>query len=289
MPDFHGHPTGVLMNDHLRLEYLTQAGPRIVRLCLSGRDENLLSEQPSAGWDTPQGRFQLFGGHRLWAAPEGPGVSYLPDSSGLQVRPSGPGVELVYDPGPGRGLAVSLGIRLLDDRAGLRLVHGLTNRFEHTIRAGVWGITALPLGGRAFLPCPPTGAGFLPDRHLVLWPYSHWDDPRLGLARAGLEIRAEAGLPPLKVGTLVPGGRCAYLRDGVLLVKLLEPAAGEYPDRGCNAEVYCAEDFIELETLTPLSDLPPGGSITATELWEIHTGPHAERALNIIFAVGDAS
>ena len=32
MGDYYGWKTGVLENNHVRLEYLTQAGPRIVRL-----------------------------------------------------------------------------------------------------------------------------------------------------------------------------------------------------------------------------------------------------------------
>ena len=86
MPDFHGYPTGVLQNTHLRLEYLTHAGPRIVRLFPAGSEDNLLGEFPDIGWDSPRGYFDLIGGHRLWAAPEEPGMSYLPDSTGLAVQ-----------------------------------------------------------------------------------------------------------------------------------------------------------------------------------------------------------
>ena len=51
--DFHGLPTRSLANDHLTLDYLAEAGPRIVRLFLAGSHTNLLAESPDMSWDTP--------------------------------------------------------------------------------------------------------------------------------------------------------------------------------------------------------------------------------------------
>ena len=57
------------------------AGPRIVRLGLAGSDRNLLAETPDLGWETPHGRYELFGGHRLWFAPEDPDRVAVPDGT----------------------------------------------------------------------------------------------------------------------------------------------------------------------------------------------------------------
>jgi hypothetical protein len=43
---------------------------------------------------------------------------------------------------------------------------------------------------------------------------------------------------------------------------------GTYPDSGSNAEVYCDNNVIELETLGPLGRLAPGQSVLHTETWE---------------------
>jgi hypothetical protein len=43
-------------------------------------------------------------------------------------------------------------------------------------------------------------------------------------------------------------------------------------DYGCNAEVYCCDRFIEVETLGPLVTLEPGASTVHVETWELHTG-----------------
>jgi len=53
MSEFCGHPVGVLSSKALRLEYLTDVGPRIA-LLLAGRSEaSLLTELPEPG--SPKG------------------------------------------------------------------------------------------------------------------------------------------------------------------------------------------------------------------------------------------
>lgn len=289
MPDFFGQPAASLVNSQVRLNYLTQAGPRIVGLFLDDHEENLFVELPEEGWDTPGGYFPFFGGHRLWAAPEVAGISYGPDSEGLRVEQHAASVTLSWEPRPGTGLAKTVGIKLLDGRAAVHITHQITNRFNHPVRVAPWGITALPLGGMAYLPAAAGGKGFQPDRQLTLWPYSRWDDPRLHFMPAGLSIAGDAALPPLKVGTYAQSGCCAYLRQGVLLVKRFQPAAGEHADRGCNVEVYCSDIFIELETLGPLADLAPGAEVCAEETWELYAGEQALNMLEQIFENGGHS
>jgi hypothetical protein len=289
MSDFHGRPAGILENSHLRLEYLTQAGPRIVKLTATGSEENLFGEYLDMGWDTPQGFFELIGGHRLWAAPEVPGVSYLPDSEGLVVQEIGAGVKLSWDPGAGKGLAMAVQVSLLPDGPKVHVTHTVINQFEYPVRAAPWGITVFPLGGKAYLPTPTTGNGLEPDRSVVLWPYARWDDARLEFNAAGIVVSGEVGMPPLKVGTFVRNGSCAYMHKGTLFIKHLEPAPGEYPDLGCNAEVYCSDRLIELETIAPLTDIMPGGMVSTTETWEILAGEQATQKLTEIFLNGGRS
>ena len=48
MTDYYGQRTARLESDHLILDYLTQGGPRIVRLIPKVLGENLLAETPDA-------------------------------------------------------------------------------------------------------------------------------------------------------------------------------------------------------------------------------------------------
>jgi hypothetical protein len=113
---------------------------------------------------------------------------------------------------------------------------------------------------------------------LALWPYTSLDDPRLSLSGDVWRVRA-AGGPHVKIGYLNLSGWIAYLCDGRMFVKRLEPLAyarnAPLPDFGVNTEVYTDDHMIELETLGPLVTLLPGQSVQHNETWEIYPSSDA--------------
>jgi hypothetical protein len=274
--DFYGLPTRIISNQHLRLEFLAEAGPRIVRLMLTGSDENLLAETPDLFWPTPYGEFRLYGGHRLWHAPEASLRTAFPDNCGLIVEELGKAVRLCGPTESHTGIRKRIEIRLLDGRPGVALAHTLQNDGVWPVELAPWAITQLPLGGVAVLPqrsAAPNLEGLSPDRHVALWPYASWQDLRLCLRDEYMLVKAEPRVPPIKVGYLNERGWIGYLRTGILFAKRFEPQVERtHADRNCNVEVYCKDRFIELETLGPLVRLEPGQSAVHTETWEIHVG-----------------
>ncbi len=278
--DFHGYPAREIGNQDLRVAFLSEAGPRIVGLYLGSSQENLLAELPEVHWGTPNGEYHIYGGHRLWAGPEIPALTYLPDDRDLSVRENQTGVELIGALDPSCGLQKSIAISLVSGQCAMILKHRLMNHGPHTLEVAPWAITQFPLGGKAFLPqtCgayPATDAdsGLHPNRHIVLWNYSRWEDPRLDICDESILFDARPGLPPCKLGYLNTTGWMAYLREDVLLVKQLKPPAQHpYPDRGCNVEIYCNDAVIELETLGAVVDLRPGMCVEHVERWDLRSG-----------------
>ncbi|MEX2160463.1 MAG: hypothetical protein WD751_00975 [Anaerolineales bacterium] len=271
MKEFCDHPVAALESGNLRVEYLTDVGPRLARLIFAGT--NLLAELPDLSQDTEYGRFHFMGGHRLWHAPEALPRSYIPDQP-VQVELLADGVRLAAGTEPGTGLAKSMEIRLDETRPMLTLRHTLRNEGQEDVECAPWALSMLRLGGTLILPQPgPTENSLLPNRWLALWPYSRIGDARLHLADDFILLDANASLPPLKLGTYCSAGWAAYWLDGILFVKRfsVEPIAA-YPDGGCNLETYCNDRFVELETLGPLIKLQPGQSVTHTEIWELHKG-----------------
>lgn len=275
MNDFYGRPTLTLESEHLRLDVLAEAGPRIVRLMLPGSDENLLAEVPDIGWETEFGRYELFGGHRLWHSPEAMPRTYIPDSSGATVTRTSGGARLCGQTEVETGIQKTVEIELEEARPALRLHHTLENRGLWPVELAAWAITKMPLGGLAVLPQPvgPVDeSGLLPNRRLTLWPYTRWDDPRLHLADDFIVIEGRPIMPPIKVGYFNPAGWLGYFRAGTLLVKRAVTQAGQpYPDFGCSAEVYCNDGLLEMETLGPLVTLAPGQTVTHDEVWEVYS------------------
>lgn len=124
---------------------------------------------------------------------------------------------------------------------------------------------------------PLTGedTGPLPNRKLVLWPYTSPADERLRLTRHGVEIRADAG-DPVKVGTGPLRPRLGYLRHGQLFVKeFLAATEGAVPDLGAGTQVYAGQDFCELEMIGGLAE---GTVATLAERWSVRTCESIEAA-----------
>src|SRR5512141_2659525 len=97
--DFYGHRVGVLQNEHIRVEYLAETGPRIVRVFVKPISDNALAELPDMTLPSPNGEYKVYGGHRLWTAPEFPETTYFPESGNLQVEERDGGVTLTEPAG----------------------------------------------------------------------------------------------------------------------------------------------------------------------------------------------
>lgn len=273
--DYHGHATHRLRNDHLWVDVLATAGPRIVRVGLAGSQRNLLAETPDLGWETPHGRYELFGGHRLWFAPEDPNRVAVPDGHGLVLKAEPGGIRLTGLAEAPTGLVRSMALRLSRDRAEFEVRHELRNIAARSIELSPWSITQLPLGGTVLLPQPPATPGHhvRPNRTLVLWPYTTWEDLRFKPRDGLLTLDAQAG-PDLKLGYFNEAGWVGYVRDEVVLVRRFVPLADRrYPDLGCNVETYVGGRFLELELLGPLTELAPGATAALVERWEIGEAP----------------
>jgi hypothetical protein len=275
MSEFCGHPTATLDNGFLRLEYLTDVGPRIARLFPAKSDVSLLAELPEASRATSYGSFQLMGGHRLWHSPETLPRTYIPDQP-VTVETLPDGIRLSASTEPGSGVAKTIEIHLTPKQPAVTIRHELRNDNLWTIELAPWALTMFRLAGTAIFPQAVGNAdphGLLSNRHLELWPYTDVRDARLHLDNDFILFKANAALPPSKIGYYNPHGWMAYWLDGILFVKRYQPQPhAAFPDNGCNTETYCNDQFIELETLGPLVKLAPGERVVHEETWELHDG-----------------
>ena len=272
--DIHGMPVDFVENDWLRVEFLTTAGPRIVRVMLKGASENLFAEAPDASWETPNGAYKLYGGHRLWVAPETfPETSY-PDNAPVTVKKFLNGVRLFQPPEKTTGLEKSMELFLSSTAAAVTVVHRIVNRGAQKHKVAPWAITMLPLGGVAILPQLnlqnkkfPLG----PNRHLTFWNCSRLDDARLEMRDDATLVHGRGALPPFKVGIMNKNGRAAYWRAGLMFVKHFDAELKHaYPDWDSNAEVFVNDSYLELETLGALNTLQPNTNVSHVETWSWH-------------------
>lgn len=271
---YYNYPTGSIENDLLILEYLADAGPRIVRLIYKPANMNILAEAPDAKLKSPHGDYSIYGGHRFWAAPESPEFTYTPDDSGLLVEKSLTSVRLTGEVDSVTGLQKVIDIKLAGDSAKIDLDHTLTNRASVPVTCAAWSLTMLPAGGIATLPLlGESGSKLLPDRQIVLWPYTKFNDPRLHIDDAEIQVDASFDTQIFKVGARCPQGWLTYKNHGVVFKKEFPfDFEAQYPDMGCNAEIYTDGVNIELESLGGLKRLLPGESIHHHETWTVNPG-----------------
>jgi len=262
-------PFASIENNFLRVDYLTTIGPRILGLYAKGVEVNLLAETPNIHWPTPHGEYYLYGGHRLWTAPENP--FYICPEDNVNVVLENEAVILRSDM-DASGLEKEVSFRLNENH--VELIHRVTWHGEKSIELAPWAITQLRLGSMAILPQSESD-GLKPNRNLAFWPYSQVNDERLELHDDLILIHGRGSEQAFKIGNNNSHGWIACLLGKALFVKrVIVNNTQQYPDMGCNAEAYVKDSCIELETLGPLTTLMPKESVIHKEIWEVTVGEY---------------
>jgi hypothetical protein len=289
---FAGYDCIGLENEALTLWLTRMVGPRVIGLALPG-GENLFAELPGETLECPgTGRFSFRGGHRLWYAPEEPRRTYLPDDRPVSIAEIENGLRVTQPVEAPSGIQKSLTVTLPDrgaDRAPCVVVdHTLHNRGRSPVELAPWAITQLKPGGVAILPqarTPVDQYGLLPNRHIVLWPYTRLNSPHITWGDHHVLVKATMQDGALKLGFPNPEGWLAYAVAGSLFVKyaVYQPDA-DYFDRGSSSECYCNPRFLELETLGPRTKLAPGSSVSHRETWTVHASASIDDVRELVGA-----
>lgn len=265
-----------LDNGIIELIVTADVGPRVIRFGFVG------AENEFAEYDDMVGRkggteWRIYGGHRLWHAPEAAPRTYYPDNQPVQVSKRGSVVHVVQPVEKTTGIQKEIDIRLSPRRARVQLTHRLRNTNPWAIDLSVWSLSVMAKAGCCIVPLPPRGSHpkDLPaSSTLTLWAYTDLSDPRWTWGRKYVLLRQDprAG-DPQKIGAMVPDGWAAYARGGHLFVKRFPFVPGAtYPDYGCNFETFTNEDMLEVESLGPLTRLAPGAVAEHVEDWSLFRG-----------------
>jgi hypothetical protein len=251
----------------VELTVVVSVGPRI--LSLRFRDgENLFHAD---GVDLRVGDWRLYGGHRFTTAPESP-ASYMPDNAPCRAIEEHGGL-LIVSPAAPDGLERAMRIAGASDGRGFELTHALRNTTCQGWTGALWAITGLAAAGRVVVPwgCGNNRWRTQMVRYLVQagTPYANATSRQWQPAadHFAIEPAAERG----KIGLYSDRGWLALLRPDGTFVKHCPVVAPENActDGGCNAEVYVGADYVELETLSPLTTLGPGEVLEHVERWYV--------------------
>ena len=275
--NYHGWPHSCrLHNDTVEVVLLADVGPRIIRFGFLGQ-ENEFKEYPELAGQTGGDQWNIYGGHRLWHAPESHSRTYLPDNGPVEVEEHRGFVRLIQPAELSTGIQKEMDVHLAPQGARVQVTHRLRNQGLWPVYLAPWALSVMAPGGCAIAPLPPYGAHgahLLPTRSLALWPYTDMQDPRWFWGTRYLRLRQDPeAATAQKAGLNTPGGWVAYARNSHLFVKKFHYIPeGVYPDLGSSVELFTNADMLEVETLGPLVELTPGSQVDHVERWSLFEG-----------------
>lgn len=274
MNDYNGLGRALAVaNDSLELAVTLDVGPRIIRFARTG-GKNILHDKAPVTERLDDGRtWKIYGGHRVWHSPEAFPRSYMPDNAPVEsFETLDNGVIARQAEEPWTQVQKVLEVRLLDDR--VRVTNTLVNKGAWPVELAVWSLTIGAPGGREVVPVVQRNTGLLANRFVVMWPDSTMDDRRVRWGRRYIVVDVDGSVKdPFKFGCPNEYGWAAYFNGGQCLVLKYEHVRGaRYPDFGCSWETYTQDWGVELESLSPLTLLKPGRSLSHAEEWFLFPG-----------------
>ncbi len=262
-----------LSNSLVDLIITTDVGPRVIRFGFVGGANEFKEFTEMAGLKGGD-EWRIYGGHRLWHAPEIKPRTYFPDNFPVTVEEHGDLVRVLPPPETSNGIQKALDIQILGESAQVKMTHRLTNTGAWPVELAVWCLSVMDAGGVAIIPVPPRGPHtefLLPTHSMTMWAYTNMADTRWTWGHHFILLRQNPQEQwPQKIGMSIPDGWAAYAHGGRLFVKQAAYQTGApYPDNGCSMEFFTNADMLEVESLSPTVKLEPGQSAEQTETWTL--------------------
>ncbi len=261
-----------LSNGEIELVATTDVGPRVIRLGFVG-GQNLFKNYDAQLGRTGDAEWNIFGGHRLWHAPEVVPRTYAPDNGPVEHDWNGATLVLRSSEGV-NGLDKEVRVTVSPTSPRVEVAHRLVNRNPWAIELAPWALSVMAQGGRAVYPQEeyiPHPDVLVPARPLVLWHFNDMSDPRWTWGRRYIQLRQDpTATTKLKIGMANKQGWAAYLLGGeALVIRYAYDPRANYADMGCNTETYTDPDMLEVETLGPVTRLEPGDHVDHLESWTL--------------------
>lgn len=263
-----------LANDQIELVVTLDVGPRVISF-RTKNGANVFKTFDEQLGGTGETEWMIRGGHRFWIAPEDLERTYHIDNHPPRHWVDDTTGEFIFEAEQEAGgrILKTLGITISPDSAKVRVRHTAKNMDSKPLEFSAWALSVMKAGGTAVIPQPPLGEhprDLLPNRTLVLWPYTDLTDARFRIGRDFIVLRQAADRPPTKLGLSHKEKQIAYIVDDSIFIKSFEFIEGAtYPDGGCNFETFTNGEMLEVESLSPLHTVPPGGEITHIEEWTL--------------------
>jgi hypothetical protein len=263
-------------NGEVELVVTSDVGPRVIRFGFVG-GQNLFKEFTDQLGGTREEKHQLRGGDRVWKAPEDPIATWAPDNVPVEITITSSGLIARAPVEPLTSLQKEIEVRMAPSGSEVTVLHRITNRSLFSLEYSAWALTMMAPGGVAISGFPPRGkhpANLEATNPLVMWAYTNLSDKRWVFTKKYLTLKQDpSNSDAQKLGMFNLNTWGAYVLNSEAFIKRAHAIPGEpYPDFGCSFETFTNNEFLEMETLGPLTKLPPGKTAEQVEHWSLHRG-----------------
>lgn len=261
-------------NGEIEAIVTADVGPRIIRFGFVG-GQNMFKEYPEQLGKSGEAAFQLRGGSRVWKAPEDPVATWAPDNVPVNIKLTPTGLIATAPVEPLTKLQKEIEISMEPTGTGATVSNRITNHGLFTLEFSPWVLTMMAQGGMVVSGFPPRGThpkDLEVTNPLAMWAYTDLSDPRLKFTKKYLTLRQDPNdTNAQKVGTFNADTWAAYLLNGEAFVKRTKAdPAKTYPDFGCSFETFTNNEFLEIETLGPMTKVQPEHTVEQVEHWGLY-------------------
>ncbi|MCL5072983.1 MAG: hypothetical protein M1308_19155, partial [Actinobacteria bacterium] len=220
-------------------------------------------------------KWKIYGGTRLWHAPENIPRTYYPDNEPVRIDFSGNELLLEQKTEKTTGLQKQMIIKSFNNASNsIEIVYRIYNRNLWPVKFAPWALSVMEKNGRVIIPQEPFQShseNLLPVRPVVLWAYTDMTDQRWVWGKKFIQLKQDPlATIPQKIGILNKTGWAGYYLKNNLFVKKFEYIKNsEYPDFQSNFEVYTNAKIIEMETIGPLELVEPESFVEHKETWKL--------------------
>ncbi len=237
-------------------------GPRIISLAAGGGPNVLFVDE---GRGMGSGGWLLYGGHRLWIAPE-TRSTYAPDNGQCRVESDGGRLTVTT---LDEALMLEKSITVSERGGDFLVAHTAVNRSDTLVVGAIWALTCVVPRCTVFFPWGTGGDWDL--KKIVYW--KRWMNHTTDVGGSQyiptddlFLVRPDGSEG--KVGTSGTEGFIGVAGADYTFVKRFDRiASAPYYDEDCAVQCYTCADFVELETLSPTYTLFPNRPVIHEEEW----------------------
>ncbi|MDN5305080.1 MAG: hypothetical protein PWP46_1966 [Fusobacteriaceae bacterium] len=209
----------------------------------------------------------LYGGHRLWIAPQSDPHTYYPDNIKISYKVNNNIFSFIEPIETYLNIQKVIEIELLDSQ--VKLNHKIYNHNAFEIKLAPWTISVMKTGGFSLVSLPKKNTTPLENTVIKFWPYNNFNDNRFKFINDFVILEQNHEITnDFKYSINNESGQAFYFIDNFVFLKQCEINENNLVT---NYESYTNKDFLEMEFVGETNYIQPDSYISFQETWNLFT------------------